>query len=157
MQTADIIRDYIRSELLDGDMQRPIPEDEDLLGTGIVDSLGIVRLVTFMQDRFKVRIPDADVSLENFRSLERIASYHARLTGQPVNGAAVNGAASQAAATNGSAVAAPPAKPVGPYDETIFANIQPAGSKPPLFGVYSLRGKLMFWENFVPHLSPEQP
>ena len=47
----------------------------DLLGSGYVDSIGVMRLVQFTEARFGVRVPPADITIENFLTVRRIASY----------------------------------------------------------------------------------
>lgn len=69
------LSDYIREELLDGHIYRDLKEDDDLLTTGLVDSLGMMSLVTFIEDEFGVRVPPEDVTLESFSTIVSIVSY----------------------------------------------------------------------------------
>jgi len=66
--------DFIRQEILHG---RAVPLDEelDLLNAGIVDSLGILRLVSFIEEQFGVQVPDEDVVFENFQSVRAMTAY----------------------------------------------------------------------------------
>ena len=45
----------------------------DLLETGILDSLSLVELLFNLEQRFGIRQNIADLDLENFRSIEKIA------------------------------------------------------------------------------------
>jgi len=45
------------------------------LSSGIIDSLGILQLVTFIEERFGVQVPDEDVVYENFHSVKALADY----------------------------------------------------------------------------------
>ena len=49
--------------------------DDDLLGTGLVDSLGVMRIVQFLDQEHGVRVQPADITLENFLTVRRIAAY----------------------------------------------------------------------------------
>jgi len=49
-----------------------IAPDEDLIGSGIVDSLGLTELVAFIEERFGVTIDDDDVVIDHFRNLHSI-------------------------------------------------------------------------------------
>ena len=69
------LSDYSREELLDGHIYRDLKEDDDLLTTGLVDSLGMMSLVTFIEDEFGVRVPPEDVTLESFSTIVSIVSY----------------------------------------------------------------------------------
>lgn len=48
------------------------PED-DLLSQGIVDSMGILQLVTHMEETFGIQISDDEIVPENFRTLQALA------------------------------------------------------------------------------------
>jgi len=52
-----------------------IEEDKDLLTSGLIDSLGILKLVSFMEEQFAIDIPSEDVEYENFHSIESMSRY----------------------------------------------------------------------------------
>ncbi|MEM7033542.1 MAG: acyl carrier protein [Chloroflexota bacterium] len=64
--TAELLVDYEENDLM---------EDDDLLTTGLIDSLGIMRLVTFIEETFEKKIPYEDITIENFRSVKTMANY----------------------------------------------------------------------------------
>ena len=68
------LAEFVRNELLHG-RKVALTSDADLLSAGIVDSLGILRLVAFIEERFGVKVPDEDVVFENFQSLQAMANY----------------------------------------------------------------------------------
>jgi acyl carrier protein len=74
MTTSSILAEYITRELAKG-RKSAVGVDEDLLGTGVVDSLGILQLVSFVEEQFGFQIPDEDVVLENFQSVSALATY----------------------------------------------------------------------------------
>ena len=73
-------RDYIRENYLYTRPDYPLQEDEHLMGKGIVDSMGMVELITFLQDTFGVKPADDEITEENFATLRRIAAYVTRKT-----------------------------------------------------------------------------
>jgi len=77
MNTNDIILEYIQQNLLKGRVTN-LGMDDDLLDSGILNSLGILQLVAFIDERFGFQIPDEDVVYENFNSVQAIASYLAQ-------------------------------------------------------------------------------
>jgi acyl carrier protein len=77
MEHVNTLTEFVRRELLHGRNIALAPE-EDLLGSGIVDSLGILRLVAFIEEQFGVQVPDEDVVFENFQSIHAMASYIAQ-------------------------------------------------------------------------------
>ncbi|MEM6469273.1 MAG: acyl carrier protein [Planctomycetota bacterium] len=64
---------FIREELVaDPDA---ISDETDLLGSGHIDSMGIMRLVNHLESEFGVSVPPEDVTIENFETVTKIASY----------------------------------------------------------------------------------
>lgn len=57
------------------DDHEPIDLDTDLLLGGLVDSMGVVQVVQWLEDRFETEIDPADVVLENFRSIRAILDF----------------------------------------------------------------------------------
>jgi methoxymalonate biosynthesis acyl carrier protein len=47
--------------------------DTPLIDSGIVDSLGLFKLIAHIEDEFKVKIEPEDVQIENFATLNAIA------------------------------------------------------------------------------------
>lgn len=75
MDTRSELKAFIETELLSGAQGVQLGYDDDLLLSGLVNSLGIMRLVTFTQDRFGVQIPIEDVTIEHFQTIDAIAQY----------------------------------------------------------------------------------
>ncbi len=84
MSSKEQIRRYIESELLDG---QTIRDDENLLLSGLVDSLGIMRLVAHLEETASVSIPPEAVTIENFMSVDAIDSYMRGQTGSTTDSA----------------------------------------------------------------------
>jgi acyl carrier protein len=74
MSTSSLLLDYIKKELAVGS-KRNIQMEDDLLSAGIIDSLGVLQLVAFIEDQFNIQMPDEDVVLENFQSVNSLANY----------------------------------------------------------------------------------
>ena len=68
---------YIASDLLNqGDLV--IGEDEDLLASGLLDSLSVMSLIHFIEQDLAIDVPAEDVTIENFVSLRTIDAYLGR-------------------------------------------------------------------------------
>ncbi len=52
-----------------------VTDDQSLMISGIIDSLGIFRLVAFLEENFPVRIGDDDIVHENFQSINEINRF----------------------------------------------------------------------------------
>ncbi|MDT7827317.1 acyl carrier protein [Pricia sp. S334] len=65
---------YIKTEISMSPLT-DIEFDEDLLGNGIVDSLGMVKLTVFLEREFKIKIAPEDMTVENFNTIQSISHY----------------------------------------------------------------------------------
>jgi acyl carrier protein len=74
MDTETTIIDYIARELAIGQPKRVSPDD-DLIATGVLDSLGLMQLVLFIEETLRIHIPDEDVVIDNFRTVRILADY----------------------------------------------------------------------------------
>ncbi len=73
MDTLKEIHDYILAEFpLE---QHSIAPNENLLARGILDSMGLLKLVTHLEKRYGFEATDADMTPENFTSLETIRDF----------------------------------------------------------------------------------
>ena len=68
------IRTFLQNDVLN-DPSFVIEADQDLLLSETLDSLGVNRLVEYLEGETGRSIPPEDVTLENFRSLNAILSY----------------------------------------------------------------------------------
>lgn len=80
MTDTEILQDvqaFITERFLDGD-GAGLTETTALLQTGIVDSLGMLKLLVFLRDRFQVKLPEEEIRAENFANLRTIVALVAR-------------------------------------------------------------------------------
>ena len=68
------IIEFVHNDLLGGDGPQIAPDAEIVLD-GTVDSLGVTRLVDFLETEFEITVPPEDVTIENFRSIATMADY----------------------------------------------------------------------------------
>jgi acyl carrier protein len=52
-----------------------ITHDLDLLAGEVIDSLGIMQLITFLEERYAIKVDDEDLDPENFRSVDTIVAF----------------------------------------------------------------------------------
>jgi acyl carrier protein len=69
---------YVVNELLSG---KDVGEQDDLFLSGLVDSLGVMRLVNYLEQQYSVKIPPEDVTIDNFMNIEAISLYLERWMG----------------------------------------------------------------------------
>ncbi len=71
--TIDQLRTFIVNELNYEGSPQELTEDFPLIESGVLDSLGIFQIVSFIESEFGVEIADEELVGENFGSLKRIA------------------------------------------------------------------------------------
>lgn len=72
--TKRALIEFIENKLvLDREPPKVAP-DEPLIGS-ILDSLNLLRLVVFIEERFGLRVDDGDLVPDNFETVEKITTY----------------------------------------------------------------------------------
>ena len=70
-----VINDFVSRELVQDQALLPLADDTSLLETGVLDSLSLLRLVVFLEERFGIGVGDTDLLPENFSSVNAICAY----------------------------------------------------------------------------------
>ena len=60
--------------------KREIRDSDTLIESGIVESLGILQIVMFIEERFSIQVLEDDLVPENFQTIDRIATLIERRT-----------------------------------------------------------------------------
>jgi acyl carrier protein len=74
VSTEERIGELMRSNLQWSGPWRDVDADYPLLEKRVVDSLGMITLISLLEDEFGVEIDDGDVVPRNFRSIRDIAA-----------------------------------------------------------------------------------
>jgi len=70
----EAVKTFIREELSYGQDDQ-YDENADLIDQGVIDSMSLLRLVSFLEERFQIRVQDEDLLPANFRSLAAVEAY----------------------------------------------------------------------------------
>jgi acyl carrier protein len=81
--TESAVRDYLLTEVLYDQELKDLPVGENLIEKGLLDSLAILKVVTFCEEQFGVTIPDAEVLPDNMESVRTIAALVERVRAAP--------------------------------------------------------------------------
>jgi acyl carrier protein len=65
------IKQFVVTELMFEDSSATLTEGTPLLD-GVIDSLGLMQLISFIEEEFDVAIDDAEVTASNFRTVADI-------------------------------------------------------------------------------------
>jgi len=74
------IRDFVTTNFLYG-KGGGLSDDESLLDNGVIDSTGVLELVSYLQERFDVHIEDDEIVPANLDSIHNLVEYVGRKTG----------------------------------------------------------------------------
>lgn len=66
------IRDFILENLAHAKGITSFTDDESLMESGVIDSLGIFRLVSFLEEELKVQVSDEEINAETLKSIDSI-------------------------------------------------------------------------------------
>jgi acyl carrier protein len=72
---ASAIRVYIAQNILFSGENYPYSDDASLLDEGIVDSMNVLELVNFVEEKFGIKVNDPEIVPDNFDSVRRLASF----------------------------------------------------------------------------------
>ena len=79
--TESRIRDFLIQDVLYDRDLRDLALDENLIEKGLLDSLSILKVVTFCEEQFGVTIADQDVVPDNLESVRAMAALVERARG----------------------------------------------------------------------------
>ncbi|MEM9385725.1 MAG: acyl carrier protein [Pseudomonadota bacterium] len=74
--------DFINDDLLADQDDVTIGGDDELLVDGYLDSLGVMRLVSFIDSELGMSVPPQHITIENFRSVDVLVAYLQARQGQ---------------------------------------------------------------------------
>jgi acyl carrier protein len=79
--TETAIHEFLTKEVFyDQDLTGLVP-GESLLERGLLDSLAILRIVSFCEEQFAITLPDDEVIPDHFESIQAIAALVERVRG----------------------------------------------------------------------------
>ena len=69
------IRTFIETSFLFREGRGGLTDGESLLGAGLIDSTGILELVTYLEGEFGIVVQDEEIIPENLDSVDQIPAY----------------------------------------------------------------------------------
>ena len=74
MDISKSLEQFIQDEIIKGQKDIDLQQSTNLIDEGIIDSLGIMKLLTFIEESYKLQISDEELLPENFESLKAICA-----------------------------------------------------------------------------------
>lgn len=73
-EMKNVVLEYVVDEYIDEDDEEEIGFDSPLISSGIVDSFSMVSLKRFLENRYKVRLPDEEATPDAFDTVTSICA-----------------------------------------------------------------------------------
>ena len=83
MEIKEKIRQFILKEVCSESGIQSIEEDEPLIDSGILDSLGILKLLSFLDEEYGIDLSSAEIKPENFVNIQTISELVEKQKGTP--------------------------------------------------------------------------
>ena len=75
MSVEEKIRAFILENYLFTDDQSELKNDDSFLDHGILDSTGILEIIFFIEDEFKIKIKDEEMTPDNLDAVDKIVAF----------------------------------------------------------------------------------
>jgi acyl carrier protein len=75
MNIKETIREFILTHFLKGDKSRTLTDDTSFIEEGIIDSIGVLELVAFLEEKCAFKVEDDEIIPENFDSIAKLDMF----------------------------------------------------------------------------------
>ena len=75
MDDNKTVKEFIQTELVRDRSRGDLKVTDNLIETGIIDSLGIQKLLIYLETTFSIRIADDELIPDNFQTIEAISAF----------------------------------------------------------------------------------
>lgn len=76
------VREFIQEEFLPGEDPANLTDTTQLLAEGILDSIATLKMVTFLEESFSIKVEAHEASEDNFSSIAAIEGFVKSKLGQ---------------------------------------------------------------------------
>lgn len=74
INAKELIRQFIVANFMFGD-EGDLADEDSLIASGIMDSTGVLELVTFIEEKFAFKMNDVEMTPENLDGIHRIVTF----------------------------------------------------------------------------------
>lgn len=75
MPYAQAVKEFVVKEFLPDVPAGELADDLDLMANGVIDSLGLLKVIAWLEDRYGVDTDAVDLDPESFTSVAAIAAF----------------------------------------------------------------------------------
>ena len=74
VQVREQLKQFVVESFLFG-QQTELKDNDSFLESGIIDSTGVLELVTFVEEGFGIKVQDSDLIPDNLDSIEKLTAF----------------------------------------------------------------------------------
>jgi len=75
MNLQQTLREHIINQYLKGDVPNEFDDNYNLIDAGILDSLAIINVVTYLENQHQIEFGDDDIVPEHFMSVQALTTF----------------------------------------------------------------------------------
>lgn len=75
MKIEEELQDYICKQFIPGKSPKKPNIDDDLLEQGILNSLAIVNLISYLEEEYRIEVEPGDVVVDNIGSIRNLTKF----------------------------------------------------------------------------------
>jgi len=72
MDSKSLIKQFILTQLVKDSATKDLSDIDSLIDSGIIDSLAIMKLLSFLEEQFEIQIGGDELVMENFETIDAI-------------------------------------------------------------------------------------
>ncbi len=74
-QVVELLHEYITEEMAYDQSDLLLTNDFHLVEQGVIDSMGILRVISFIEEQFNFALEPEDLMMENFSTIDAITQF----------------------------------------------------------------------------------
>lgn len=78
MSTRQLIRRYVLENFMFTDDESALQDTESMLDKGIIDSVGALEIIQFLEESFQIKVKDDEMLPENLDSVDNLVAFVGR-------------------------------------------------------------------------------
>lgn len=83
MPVKEEVRNYVLENYLFTDDEAALNDDDSFMELGIIDSTGILEVISFLEEEFGIQVEDDEMIPENLDSVDNIVAYMSKKNNFP--------------------------------------------------------------------------
>lgn len=75
MEVKSTVKQFIVNEFMHEHDLDVLRDEDSLIESGIVDSMGLVKLVSFLEKKYRIKIKEDELDIDNFNNINALTNF----------------------------------------------------------------------------------